>query len=39
MNYDLYVIPAGGGAEESITDHPNLDMDPCWAPFRRMAKP
>ena len=33
MNYDLYVIPAGGGAEESITDHPNLDMDPCWAPF------
>ncbi len=33
MNYDLYLIPAGGGDEESITDHPNLDMQPCWAPF------
>ena len=33
MNYDLYVIPAGGGDEELITDHPNLDMEPCWAPF------
>ena len=33
MNYELLVIPAGGGAEELITDHPNLDMDPCWAPF------
>ncbi len=33
MNYDLYVIPAEGGAAELITDHPNLDMAPWWAPF------
>ena len=31
--YDLYVIPAEGGAGEAITDDPGVDMDPCWAPF------
>ena len=31
--YDLYVIPAEGGLGEPITDDPNRDTDPCWAPF------
>ena len=31
--YDLYVIPAEGGAGEPITNDPGADMDPCWAPF------
>ena len=31
--YDLYVIPAEGGAGEPITDDPGMDTDPCWAPF------
>ena len=31
--FDLYVIPAEGGAGDAITNHPGPDMDPCWAPF------
>ena len=31
--YDLYLIPAEGGAGEPITDDPGVDRDPCWAPF------
>ena len=31
--YDLYVIPAEGGAGEQLTDDPGVDRDPCWAPF------
>ena len=31
--YDLYVIPAEGGAGEPLTDDPGRDTDPCWAPF------
>ena len=31
--YDLYVIPAEGGAGEPLTDDPRVDTDPCWAPF------
>ena len=31
--YDLYVIPAEGGPGDPITDDPNRDTDPCWAPF------
>ena len=31
--YDLYAIPAEGGAGEQLTDDPAADGDPCWAPF------
>ena len=31
--YDLYVIPAEGGAGRPITDDPGVDREPCWAPF------
>ena len=31
--YDLYVIPADGGAGDQLTDDPGVDRDPCWAPF------
>ncbi len=31
--YDLYLIPAEGGAGEPITDDPGVDRAPCWAPF------
>ena len=31
--YDLYVIPAEGGAGEPLTADPGRDTDPCWAPF------
>ncbi len=32
-SYDLYAIPAEGGAGEQLTDDPAADRDPCWAPF------
>ena len=31
-NVDLYVIPAGGGAERRLTDHPGADSLPRWSP-------
>jgi Tol biopolymer transport system component len=30
-NQDLYVIPAGGGVERRITDHPATDALPRWS--------
>ena len=31
--YDIYIIPAEGGAEERVTDDPHDDMEPNWTPF------
>ena len=34
-NQDLYVMPAGGGAERRLTDHPATDGLPRWSPNGR----
>ena len=31
--YDIYTVPAEGGAEERVTDDPHDDMHPNWTPF------
>ncbi|HYW43867.1 MAG TPA: S9 family peptidase [Bryobacteraceae bacterium] len=34
-NTDVWVIPAGGGALEKISDHPGPDRSPRWSPDGR----